>query len=125
MTRAYGTAPALGDGHTPEPWVVGNGGHSHGAEFELRGGDDDEIYITGFQWASPGDPEVGSMPSYSQARANVVLCAAAPDLLQSAKLLEGLCAWLLHAHGPDSPSGKEAQFRLAQVRAAIAKATGK
>ena len=22
MTRAYGTAPALGDGHTPGPWSV-------------------------------------------------------------------------------------------------------
>lgn len=47
------------------------------------------------------------------------------DLLQSAILLESLCTWLLHAYGPDSPAGKEAQARVQQARAAIRKAEGR
>jgi hypothetical protein len=58
----------------------------------------------------------------TQGRADGRLAAAAPELHQSATLLESLCTWLLHAHGPDSPTGKEAQFRLTQARAALTKA---
>ena len=38
---------------------------------------------------------------------------------KSADLLEGLCAWLLHRFGPDSPEGHEAAFRQPVARAAI------
>ena len=51
------------------------------------------------------------------------IAVAARDY-ESAALLESLCAWLLHRFGPDTPEGREAQFRLAKARAAIAKATG-
>lgn len=52
--------------HTP--LRVGNGGESHGTEFEIRLADDADTYVTGIQWANPGDAEEGYMLSYSQAR---------------------------------------------------------
>lgn len=52
------------------------------------------------------------------------LIAAAPSLVEAVKLLESLCAWLLNAFGPDSPAGKEAQFRLEAARTALRLALG-
>ncbi|WP_424140269.1 hypothetical protein [Roseomonas chloroacetimidivorans] len=55
--------------------------------------------------------------------ANARLIAASPDLHQCTELLDGLCAWLLHRFGPDSPEGREATFRQEKARAALARAS--
>ena len=55
---------------------------------------------------------------------NARLIAAAPNSHECTVLLEGICEWLLHRFGPDSPEGKEATFRLTKARAAIALAKG-
>ena len=113
--------------HTPGPWVVGT---------ETRG---DEICTIhgvpsqptedgeGQRWVYIHYPRVigkdWHYPTESEKLANAHLIAAAPELLQCAKLLESLCVWLLHACGPDSAEGQEAAFRLSQAIIAIAKAT--
>ncbi len=96
--------------HTPGPWRV-------------NAGNETEIMAARFNVARAhcGGAYGIKLP---EAESNARLIAAAPDLLACAELLDGLCAWLLHCHGPDSPEGKEAQFRLTAARAAIEKATG-
>lgn len=68
--------------------------------------------------------EIGDRPEWQRGLANAHLIAAAPELLDSARLLEGLCQWMLHRFGVDSPEAREAGFRLEKVSRAIARATG-
>lgn len=53
--------------HTP--LIVGNGGHAHGAEFEIRAADGTDRYVTGIPWAEANAPESGAMLSYGEAHA--------------------------------------------------------
>lgn len=117
--------------HTPGKWCVGNGGYPHGAEFEIRSADEADIYITGLQWASPGDPEVGAMPTYTQAEANARLIAAAPDFAEAAPdaadILEHYAEYvrgLPSAEFERHPYIPEIEEAAAKLRAAILKATG-
>lgn len=71
---------------TPGPWCLGNGGEPHGAEFEVRAGEDAVLYITGVQWASL-EYEEGYLPPFAQAEANAHLIAAAPELYEALELL--------------------------------------
>lgn len=111
--------PAKAEAHTLGPWFVSgvrfrmNGGewHSINRYDESKKQDENIAYI-------PFDPRTGD------GLADAHLIAATPDLLQSAKLLESLCAWLLHRFGRESPEGQEAKFRLEQAQAVLNKLEG-
>ena len=101
---------------TPGPWAVNESATDEGAW---------EIGFGEWQGDSYADLQIATAWGfYSQAEANARLIAAAPELLECAELLESLCVWLLNACGPDAAEGREATFRLAKARAAIAKALG-
>ena len=95
--------------HTPGPWVKRDG--------EVLGSNGKRVRFghSGFALALESNPG-------AEAMANTAVAMAAPELKQSAELLESLCLWLLHRFGPVSPEGREAEFRLEQARNAIAKA---
>jgi hypothetical protein len=108
--------------HTPGPWVAVETGDAGYA------GDSGRFHIeersTDAQWVIAAT--VGDVRSIAgEEAANARLIAAAPDMLLCTELLESLCAWLLHAFGPDSPAGKEAAFRAREARAALTKASAK
>lgn len=94
--------------HTPGPWIVGS--------YDFL---DQQVHID----APSGDPDLGykslegvAIAYGCKAKANAMLIAAAPDLLEA---LEQFVAWV------DAP--RESAFsdsQLAAARAAIAKAKG-
>ena len=64
----------LAEKATPGPWRVGNGGYSHGAEFEIETAEDDAIYVAGVPW---GDKRVEpDIPTHHTAQANAALIVA-------------------------------------------------
>ena len=59
---------------TPGPWRVGNGGHSHGTEFEIETAEQDALYLASVHW---GDARVESYaPAHHTAEANAALIVA-------------------------------------------------
>jgi hypothetical protein len=73
---------------TPGPWAIGNGGHTHGTEWEIRSADDADWYITGVPW---GDDKYDTgIPRYAEAIANARLIAAAPELYGAAEAAEDI-----------------------------------
>ncbi len=59
---------------TPGPWRVGNGGHSHGTEFEIETAEQDALYLASVHW---GDARVESYaPAHHTAQANAALIVA-------------------------------------------------
>lgn len=114
------TIPATVKTHTA--FIVGNGGEAHGAEFEIRLADDADTYVTGIQWANPGQEEEGYMLSYEQARditAFIVRACnshyALLELLQEAR--SGLCAYTGGEYGACSET-------IARIDAALSQAGG-
>jgi hypothetical protein len=80
----------LAEKATPGPWRVGNGGYSHGAEFEIETAEDDAIYVAGVPW---GDKRVEpDIPTHHTAQANAALIVALvnnlPAILAAAEKLE-------------------------------------
>jgi hypothetical protein len=75
---------------TPGPWRVGNGGHSHGTEFEIETAEQDALYLASVHW---GDARVESYaPAHHTAEANAALIVALvnslPAILTAASKLE-------------------------------------
>jgi hypothetical protein len=98
--------------HTPGPWILAKGHRGlYGA-----GPDNavlDYAHYEGMWLASPNE-----VP-------NARLIAAAPELLEVARLLESLCVWMLRRYPSNSPEFAEALSRHKFAAAAIAKAGGR
>jgi hypothetical protein len=76
---------ALDRAATQGVWRIGNGGYAHGAEFEIRTADDDDLYITGIPW---GDDQYDpGIPRYNAARANAALIVALVNAYRTGKLV--------------------------------------
>lgn len=110
--------------HTPGPWCIGNGGHAHGAEWEVRSADDADWYITGVPWGDDTfDPGI---PRPKQAYANARLISVAPEMLA---MLKGMLPKNVCITNPRWADSEVVPIdvtlgELRAVAALIAKATG-
>jgi hypothetical protein len=112
--------------HTPGPWRVGNGGHSHGTEFEIETAEQDALYLASVHW---GDARVESYaPAHHTAEANARLIAATPELLDHAEAdVADLAYYIGNPSAWEAYDDKVSEMLrrvVTRARAAIAKARG-
>lgn len=95
-------------GHTPTPWGL-----------TVHGTMSDGVTM---YWLN----DRTSIGTSNRANAELIVRAvnSHEELVSAAHLLDGICAWLLHRFGPDTPEGREAALRQPKAVAAIAKAEG-